>query len=45
MLCINSMYLYISQGHLVAVEEDQPPLAEVELDEIHPINQKNSSVH
>jgi hypothetical protein len=27
----------------VAVEEDQPPLAVVELDEIHPINRKINS--
>jgi hypothetical protein len=38
------MYLYILQGHLVVVEEDQPLLAEVELEEIHPINKKSNSV-
>jgi hypothetical protein len=37
------MYLCILQGHLVAVEEDQPPLAEVELGEIRPINWRTSS--
>lgn len=32
----------MSQGHLVAVEEDQLPLAEVESGEIHPVNRKTS---
>jgi hypothetical protein len=35
----------ISQGHLVAVEEDQLPLAEVELGEIHLINKKTSDIY
>lgn len=39
----NYTYLYILQGHLVAVEEDQPPLAAVELGETHPINRRISS--
>jgi hypothetical protein len=41
---LNYTYFAISQGHLVAVEEDQLPLAEAELGEIHPINKKTSDV-
>jgi hypothetical protein len=43
-MCTIPSHFAILQDHLVAVEEDQPPLAGVELEGIHPINQKISDV-